>query len=587
MLKKLIKKFSDLNISSKIMLYYFAILILSVFFLSIAYKEINNNITNNKVMQVSNEIVININSNINSLINLVDNQSKILISSQILQEALLGGNTSNNAIYIQPMSKYLADFLNFNDFISSIYIFDTKGNEYFVDNISFKSISLHMIQSTKWYNRLLGLKGGYILEVNGGGLLENNKSNQGYVSFIRIINDINTQKPSGIMIINISESYLNKYINSAINTYTSSIILKDENGNNIIEPTNISKSLNNEIFNYIKPNNSTIKKIDGKVYIISDLKNEFGWNIISITPFNELNSQFWIYNLILLLVIIINIILLILGLLFISLFITQPIVKLVNSMKGIKDGKFEKVNIITGNDEIGMLKDVYNKMIDEIKKLIGDIINEQKIKRKLELDVMQSQIKPHFLFNSFDAISALILMGDTKNAGKIVKALGKFYRSFLINGNEEITIKEELDIIDNYLTIQKIRFGDKFKVEMDIDERTLSYRIPKLILQPLVENTLNHGIRCKEGQGIISIKALYDNDQIKLIIEDNGKGMSEEKIREIESGMSKGVGLRSTIERLKIYYNSTDIVKIYSKIDEGTKIEITIPINKEEQNDKG
>nr|AFM44655.1 histidine kinase [Caldanaerobius polysaccharolyticus] len=399
-----------------------------------------------------------------------------------------------------------------------------------------------MIQSTNWYNRLLNLNGGYILEVNAGGLLENNKDNQGYISFIRVINDINTQKPSGIMIINISKLYLSKYINSAINTYTSSIILKDEKGNSIIEPTNISKNLNNKIFNYIRPNGSTIKNINGEVYIISHIENEFGWNIISITPFNELNSQFWIYNIILLFVIIINVILLILGLLFISLFITQPIIKLVNSMKGIKDGKFEKVNIITGNDEIGMLKDVYNKMIDEIKKLISDIINEQKIKRKLELEVMQSQIKPHFLFNSFDAISALILMGDTKNASKIVKALGKFYRSFLING-EEITIKEELDIINSYLTIQKIRFGDKFNVEKDIDERTLSYKIPKLILQPLVENALNHGIRSKDGQGIISIKALHGDNQIKLIVEDNGKGMSEEKIKEIECGKSKVLAL--------------------------------------------
>ncbi|WKV08623.1 sensor histidine kinase [Thermoanaerobacterium sp. CMT5567-10] len=586
MLKRFIKKFRDLNISSKIVLYYLFVLIVSISFLSITYNEINNNITNSKVMQVSNEIVSNINSSIESLINTVDNQSKILISSQILQSALSNGNAGNYASYIQPMSKYLADFLNFNDFISSIYIFDNRGNEYFVDNVSYKNINLSVLKSADWYDKLISLRGAYILIANSGSLINDSKGNQGYVSFIRVINDINSQKPAGFMIINISKSYLYKYINSSINTYTSGIIIKDEKGNSIIEPTNISKSLNDEIFNYIKPNNSTIKKIDGKVYIISDLKNNFGWNIISVTPFNELNSQFWIYNLILLLVIIINIVLLILGLLFISLFITQPIIKLVNSMKGIKDGKFEKVNIITGNDEIGMLKDVYNKMIDEIKKLIGDIINEQKMKRKLELDVMQSQIKPHFLFNSFDAISALILMNDTKNASKIVKALGKFYRSFLMNGNEEITIKEELDIIKNYLTIQKIRFGDKFNVVINIDERTLSYRIPKLILQPLVENALNHGVRNKDGQGIISIKALYDNDQIKLIVEDNGKGMNEEKIREIESSMSKGVGLRSTIERLKIYYNSADVVKIYSKIDEGTKIEITIPINKEDQNDE-
>ncbi|MDN5316126.1 MAG: two-component system, sensor histidine kinase YesM [Thermoanaerobacterium sp.] len=586
MLKRFIKKFRDLNISSKIVLYYLFVLIVSISFLSITYKEINNNITNSKVMQVSNEIVSNINSSIESLINTVDNQSKILISSQILQSALSNGNAGNYASFIQPMSKYLADFLNFNDFISSIYILDNRGNGYFVDNVSYKNINLSVLKSADWYDKLISLRGAYILIANSGSLINDSKGNQGYVSFIRVINDINSQKPAGFMIINISKSYLYKYINSSINTYTSGIIIKDEKGNSIIEPTNISKSLNDEIFNYIKPNNSAIKKIDGKVYIISDLKNNFGWNIISVTPFNELNSQFWIYNLILLLVIIINIVLLILGLLFISLFITQPIIKLVNSMKGIKDGKFEKVNIITGNDEIGMLKDVYNKMIDEIKKLIGDIINEQKMKRKLELDVMQSQIKPHFLFNSFDAISALILMNDTKNASKIVKALGKFYRSFLMNGNEEITIKEELDIINNYLTIQKIRFGDKFNVVMNIDEGVLNYKIPKLILQPLVENALNHGVRNKDGQGIISIKALYDNDQIKLIVEDNGKGMSEEKIREIESGMSKGVGLKSTIERLKIYYNSADVVKIYSKIDEGTKIEITIPKNKEDQNDE-
>ncbi|AFK86462.1 MULTISPECIES: sensor histidine kinase [Thermoanaerobacterium] len=582
MFDKVIKKFGDLSISSKIVLYYLFVLIISISFLSIAYQEINSNITSNKVMQVSNEIVSNINSSIESLINTVDNQSKILISSQILQSALANGNAGNYASYIQPMSKYLSDFLNFNDFISSIYIFDNRGNEYFVDNVSFKSISLSTIKTAKWYDRLVSLNGKYILEANDGDLIDQSSGNKGYVSFIRVINDINSQKPAGIMIINISESYLYKYINSSINTYTSGIIIRDEKGNTIIKPTNISKNLNSEIYTFINPNGSTVKKIDGKVYIISDLKNDFGWNIISITPFNELNSQFWIYNIILLFVIIINIVLLLLGLLFISLFISQPIVKLVNSMKGIKDGKFEKVDIVTGNDEIGMLKDVYNKMIDEIKKLIGDIINEQKMKRKLELEVMQSQIKPHFLFNSFDAISALILMNDTKNASKIVKALGKFYRSFLMNGNEEITIKDELEIIDNYLTIQKIRFGDKFDIIKEIDDKTLPYKIPKLILQPLVENALNHGVRGKDGQGIITIKSLYASNQITLIVSDNGKGMSEEKLREIESGQSKGVGLRSTIERLKIYYNYNDVVKIHSKPDEGTTIVITIPINEED-----
>jgi hypothetical protein len=204
MLKRFIKKFRDLNISSKIVLYYLFVLIVSISFLSITYKEINNNITNSKVMQVSNEIVSNINSSIESLINTVDNQSKILISSQILQSALSNGNAGNYASYIQPMSKYLSDFLNFNDFISSIYIFDNRGNEYFVDNVSYKNINLSVLKSANWYDKLINLRGAYILIANSGSLINDSKGNQGYVSFIRVINDINSQKPAGFMIINIS-----------------------------------------------------------------------------------------------------------------------------------------------------------------------------------------------------------------------------------------------------------------------------------------------------------------------------------------------------------------------------------------------
>jgi len=583
MIKTAFERFRDLSISKKIVLYYLFIFIISASFLSIAYKEINNRVTNSKVMQISNEITLNINSNITSLINLVDNQSKILISSELVQDALSSSNEGNSAAYVQSLSKYLANFLNFNDFISSIYIFDNSGNKYFVDNVYFNSIDFNSIKSMSWYDQLVGLKGGYILKLDAGKLLEPNNGQPNYISFIRIINNIDTQQPSGMMIINISKAYLSKYINSALNAYTSSVLIKDENGADVINSVNMDANLSKTIAGYTKPNSSSIQKINGQVYIISDLKNDYGWNIISVTPFNELNSQFWVYNITLLIVVIINALLIILGLMFISLYITQPITRLAHSMSNIKDGHFEKVNVTTGNDEIGMLKDVYNKMIVEIQKLIGDIINEQKMKRNLELEVMQAQVKPHFLFNSFDAINSLILMDDTENANKIVKALGKFYKSFLMNGDEEIAIKEELNMIDNYLTIQNIRFEDKFDVIKNIDERTLEYKIPKLILQPLVENAINHGIRPKSSKGLLTIEAKLEGDHIMLAVEDNGKGMSEAKIRDIGNGKFSGVGLKSTIERIKLHYNADNLVKIYSKPDKGTRIEINIPIAEENQ----
>ncbi|AEE96269.1 sensor histidine kinase [Mahella australiensis] len=583
MIKTAFERFRDLSISKKIVLYYLFVFILSTSFLSIVYKEVNNSITNSKVMQISNEITLNINSNITSLINLVDNQSKILISSELVQDALSSSNKGNSAVYVQSLSKYLANFLNFNDFISSIYIFDNNGNKYFVDNVYFNSIDFNKIKSMNWYEQLVDLKGGYILKLDAGKLLEPSNDQPNYVSFVRIINNIDTQEPSGMMIINISKAYLSNYVNSALNAYTSSVLIKDENGADVINSANIDANLSKTITNYIKPNSASIQKINGQVYIISDLKNDYGWNIISVTPFNELNSQFWVYNMTLLIVIIINAVLIILGLLFISLYITQPITKLAHSMSNIKDGHFEEVNVITGNDEIGMLKDVYNKMIIEIQNLIGDIINEQKMKRNLELEVMQAQIKPHFLFNSFDAINSLILMDDTENASKIVRALGKFYKSFLMSGDEEITIKEELDMIDNYLTIQNIRFEDKFDVIKNIDEQTLDYKIPKLILQPLVENAINHGIRPKRGKGLLTIEAKLEGDHVILAVEDNGKGMSDAKIRDIAEGKFSGVGLKSTIERLRLHYNADNIVKIYSKPGKGTRIEITIHIIEENQ----
>lgn len=157
-------------------------------------------------------------------------------------------------------------------------------------------------------------------------------------------------------------------------------------------------------------------------------------------------------------------------------------------MKGVENGEFKEVNIDTGNDEIGKLKNVYNTMIYKIENLIEQIVKEQKIKRKAELDVLQSQIKPHFLYNSFDTISSLALDNRNDEVYKIIKALGNFYRTSLSNGKEVISIEEEIKTVKSYLTIQQIRYDNMFNVNISVDERANKYKILKLILQPLVEN---------------------------------------------------------------------------------------------------
>ena len=267
----------------------------------------------------------------------------------------------------------------------------------------------------------------------------------------------------------------------------------------------------------------------------------------------------------------------------VSLLISKPIQKLAKSMIAVKEGKFKEVTVRTGNDEIGELKGIYNLMIREIQALIENIVSEQKMKRKMELEVLQSQIKPHFLYNSFDAVYSLVLSGDTASVRTIVKALSKFYKSFLNNKNEVITIGEELQMVENYLTIQKIRFKDRFEVKVDINGETLGYPIPRLVLQPLVENAINHGIRHMHDKGLLEIRSIQEQGFVRLVVSDNGAGMDEEQLSLVMEGQSKGVGLRTTIERLKMFYNNDDIIEILSDKGFGTTITINIPSKRSEQ----
>jgi two-component system sensor histidine kinase YesM len=580
--KRVLKWFLNLRISAKITLYYFVILVVSLLFISLFYKGFNDRIIANKVTQISLETTNSINSNLDYLINDTDNQSKILISDDLLQNTLKNGTPIPDYSSQYQLNSYLSEFINFNPAISSVYVFDNYGNECYTESLlPTKRISLGAIKSTSWYQNLTGMQGGYLLMLNSGGLFA--KSDENYISMIRVINDINTQKTIGIMVINISENYIDQVLEGVNTSNSTKILLRDVHNQDVIHSDlpggkSFSSALNNIL---AKSNTSIIDRIDSEEYIITNIKDQFNFKVITVSSFGELSKQDQVNGIILLIAIIVNGILLIVGLIITSLLISRPLQKLVKSMKAVESGEFKEVDIKTGNDEIGKLKDVYNIMIREIQKLFSNIIEEQKIKRKAELEVLQSHIKPHFLYNSFDAISSLALSGNNKDIYNFVKSLGKFYKLFLSRGNEEITIKEELSMVENYLAVHKVRMGGMLCINMVIDERTLDCKIPRLILQPLVENAINHGIKGQKGPGTIMIRSIYSAECISLIVEDDGMGMEQEQIDRIMHGMTPGVGLRVTIERLKIYYNSDHILDIQSSPGAGTKITISLPITKE------
>ena len=580
-------KFLDFRISTKISLYYFLLLVLSTTISSLLYQKIYSDIIYNKVSSVSIQTLDTITSNIDSLVDTVNTYSKIILFDWDVQELL--ANATENYSYDMQRKIYekVMGIVNYTPLISSIYIYDNAGNMYFTQKSADSALMLSNITEASWYKEAVNNKGEYILRLNAG--IENKPSKKGdYVSFIRIINDISTQKSIGTLIINIPVESIVKSYRQIVTKYGTYILLKDEKNYDItkyenLKNFNIDKLIENSV---IKRNESTFQKVYGTDYIMSYLvMPKYNWKIISIMPFNALSRESAIFSFITFIVVLLNGLLLFFGVLFISRLITTPVNKLLKSMKGVEKGLFKKVDINIGNDEIGKLKDGYNMMICEIEKLINRIVEEQKIKRKAELDILQAQIKPHFLYNTFDAISSLALSGRNEEVYKVIKALGNYYRTSLSKGNEVITIIEEIETVRSYLSIQKIRYGDIFAVKWDIDERANKYKILKLILQPLVENALYHGIKPKGESGIISITTKYMDERLELMVEDDGVGISEETIQRIMRGekyeVKSGFGLRGTIERLRIFYGIDDVIKIENESGSGTRVTITIPLKGE------
>ncbi|WP_160673768.1 sensor histidine kinase [Clostridium sp. C8-1-8] len=574
-------KYLNSKISLKIAIYFSILFIVAIFALTFIYEHINRTYNTEKLKQSSFEALDTTEASTNLIIDNVSNASKMIVSSDDIQNNLKNIDIQSDLETQYNLNKYLTQFTNFNPNIASIYILDNYNNKYYSENNTFKTFSVDDINNMKWYKEVLDKHGGFVLKLNGGGLFHNKEgSYESYVSFIRIINDINTQEKIGVLIININEKAFYDSIVSVSNKYGTKLIIEDEN-NNIITKPDIDGQVLHEAEKekvYAENKGFVIKRLKNKDYIISSIKmSNNNWNLVSVSEYSQLREQSNYVKYFVILFIVINILLIAFGALGISRMITKPLRKLHSSMKAVKDGEFNTVDIETYNDEVGAVKDVYNLMVFHIKFLLNKIRDDEKFKRKAELDVLMSQIKPHFLYNTFDTISSLALSGENRNVYEVIKALGTFYRTSLSNGKDIITIDEEIKTIKSYLMIQKVRYRDKFEVIYDLDPSCSEFKIIKLVLQPLVENAIYHGLRNKKEQGIIKISSKLKLDFIQLSVEDNGCGIDAEKLKDVLESSSSGIGVRATRERLKVFYGDECSFSITSEKNIGTNIVITLP----------
>lgn len=273
---------------------------------------------------------------------------------------------------------------------------------------------------------------------------------------------------------------------------------------------------------------------------------------------------------------------------FLSSSITKPLNELKDTMMSIRRGDVEARAKIKSKDEIAVLAMEFNSMTDKIGFLLEELRKEERDKKQYEIKIIQSQINPHFLYNTIDNICGLVITNQNKNALKMLKSLSTFYRGVLNEGNSNsmLTIAKEIQIMESYLQIMKFRYQEKLEYAIEVNFDMKMYTIPKMLLQPIVENAIIHGIRAKEGSGYIQVMLKKEKESISICIQDNGKGMSQEKLDEIVYGKTEekdiSFGIKSIQQRLDIIYDKKSKFVISSKEDTGTKVDIEIPVSKKE-----
>ncbi|MBC8062424.1 MAG: sensor histidine kinase, partial [Clostridiaceae bacterium] len=262
--------------------------------------------------------------------------------------------------------------------------------------------------------------------------------------------------------------------------------------------------------------------------------------------------------------------------------ITTPIKKLTKLMQKVEEGNLDVIANVKRKDEIGALGRSFNSMVSVLKTLIEEVYKNQISRKEAELRALQAQINPHFLYNTLDVIYWTSRIEGATKTGEIVNALAKLFRLALNKGDEITTVEKEVEHLQSYLIIQKMRYTEEPDIIVEVDQAIYPCKTIKLILQPLVENALIHGIGELDIKGIIRVTGKIIEGDILFEIIDNGIGMEEERIKEILEGdieEKKGYGIKNVDQRIKLYFGEKYGIKIYSEKGKGTKIEVRISQN--------
>ncbi len=438
-----------------------------------------------------------------------------------------------------------------------------------------------------FYDKVMGATGQVIWESSKVYRI-NEKTFDNNITMARKILGFNSGKDIGIFVMHIDSKYISNIYND-VNLVGKGYILIVDNTGKIIsigQPDRLGSRIDAPIVREINAgqSGSFLQDILGEKNLISYSTSKVtGWKVLSIVPTASLMKNIYITTGITILIACIIIIVIMIISIIASSLIFRPIKQLQSQMKRVEAGELDvQIQPVT-KDEIGDLTQSFLNMMGEVKNLLIRQEEEQKKLKSAELLALQSQINPHFLYNTIDVALWYAKDSNALEIQNILLSLARFYRISLNSGNNLISIANELEHVKSYIEIESIRFEGKFDVEYEIDGEILQNTIVKLTFQPLVENAIKHGIRKRPGKGRVLIAGGREGEDIKITISDDGVGMTEAQMNDLFTAegeykiKSRGYGIHNVNDRLVLQYGKGYGLKYSSVKGEGTCVEIRIP----------
>lgn len=578
---------SGKSIRFKLLLNFVLIIVLSIAALSLLGTTLYTRSIEEETNSYTKQMMHQVKNNIQMYLGVIDNILYYLSEDEALAAffALPAGQSADEALN-RSVGRALSRFEARHSEIAGILAVNGSGE--YVSN-TMRPMTRDLLSGEKWFKEAVASGGAirYISRPIGRNIaVDQHLSADQVLTVTKAISAKQNESATGVVLIDIKLDLIQQMIQSVSLGKSGFIYVVDERDEVVYSPVN-------PIVYRIKGDwlqgdaDTQVRLIGDRNYqLMSASFSGMNWRVVGVFPLDEplkvvKDVQFYTV-----LIALITLLFAFGASWYFTHSIVRPVGQLQSLMKKVEGGELHLRFLSATRDEIGQLGDSFNNMVQEIENLINLVYTEQREKREAELKILQAQIKPHFLYNTLDTIQWMAQEREAQDIVDIVAALTTLFRISLNKGNETVELREEIRHAESYLFIQMARYEDKLTYDVDVSSELLAYTVPKIILQPLIENCIYHGIKTKRGVGHIRIAAIRTDDSLELLVADDGVGIEPRRLVEINEylenerhdGRERGYGLYNVNERIKLSYGQRYGLAITSVKNQGTTFVVKLPI---------